>query len=363
MRINVRRNIPTLDGWRALAILMVTFNHASKSLWSDNAQIMVMTQYGALGVDVFFALSGLLITKLLLEEQKRTGGIHLKAFYIRRCFRVLIPCYCYVAFLFLFSLFQSRLELWSSVLFFRNYISGAAYEGRYTSHLWSLAIEEHFYLLWPPLLVLVTVKYGREVAMWLSVSCGLWRIVADQYFVGFAAYGYAQFRTDYRLDTLFWGAVAAFLLHESYEKMTNKITPLVWTGVLIAYCLCLTFYSPLTRLWMPMLIPLLIVGTLTHPDWILSRMLEWGPMQWVGRLSYSLYLWQMLFLTETSHSPYWWQHFPVNVILALGTGVLSYYFIETPLLRVGKRLSGVVTNRKKSEDDSFKAPAVVGEVS
>ncbi len=362
MTTNPKRNIPTLDGWRALAILLVTFCHAAMSIWSDNPKIVAMTQFGALGVDVFFALSGLLITKLLLEEHKRTGGINLKAFYIRRCFRVLIPCYCYVAFVFLFSLYRNRLELLSSVLFFRNYLS-AAYEGPYTRHLWSLAVEEHFYLLWPPILVLVTVKYGREVAMWMSVVCALWRIVVDQYFAGFAAYGFPQYRTDYRLDTLFWGCVAAFLLHESYEKMKNKITPLVWTGILVGYFLCLAFYSPMTRLWMPMLIPLLIVGTLTHPDWMLSRILEWGPIQWIGRLSYSLYLWQMLFFTETSHSPYWWQHFPVNVILALGAAVVSYYFIETPLLRVGKRLSAAVANGNDAAGDSFKAPAVIGEVS
>ena len=148
MTTNPKRNIPTLDGWRALAILLVTFCHAAMSIWSDDPKIVAMTQFGALGVDVFFALSGLLITKLLLEEHKRTGGINLKAFYIRRCFRVLIPCYCYVAFVFLFSLYRNRLELLSSVLFFRNYLS-AAYEGPYTRHLWSL------FLAWRRLQILI----------------------------------------------------------------------------------------------------------------------------------------------------------------------------------------------------------------
>src|ERR1051326_160205 len=89
-------NIPTLDGWRAVAILMVTMFHASKSIWGDRPDIIFITQFGALGVDVFFGLSGLLITKLLLDEQDRTGSIRLKAFYVRRCFRVALPCYLYL---------------------------------------------------------------------------------------------------------------------------------------------------------------------------------------------------------------------------------------------------------------------------
>ena len=75
-----KHSIPTLDGWRAVAILMVTAFHASKSIWGDSPEIIFITQFGALGVDVFFGLSGLLITKLLLDEQDRTGGISLKAF-------------------------------------------------------------------------------------------------------------------------------------------------------------------------------------------------------------------------------------------------------------------------------------------
>lgn len=129
-----RHNIPTLDGWRAVAVLMVTAFHASKSIWGDRPHVIYISQFGALGVDVFFGLSGLLITKLLLEEQFRAGNVDLKAFYVRRCFRILFPCYFYLAVLYAFSFVQNRLELTSSLLFFRNYLN-AEYSGPYTVHL------------------------------------------------------------------------------------------------------------------------------------------------------------------------------------------------------------------------------------
>lgn len=340
-----RQDIPTLDGWRAVAVLMVTAFHASRTIWGDRPDILAITQLGALGVDVFFGLSGLLITKLLLEERDRTGGIHLKAFYVRRCFRVVLPCYFYLAVLYVFSCVHHGLEWNSSLFFFRNYLS-ADFAGPYTVHLWSLAVEEHFYLLWPPIFFLAGSRNGRQVAMWLAVACGLWRIVCTQNFPWLAASAYPQFRTDFRLDTLLWGCVVAFVLHESRVHVKRYLTAWMWGAILLAYLLCLVFYSALTRLWMPMLIPLLIAGTATHPDWRLSRVLDAKPIRWMGRLSYSLYLWQLLFLVETSQSPHWWQHFPANLPLALVAATASYYWIEKPLRRFGYRLAGRLPSRK-----------------
>jgi peptidoglycan/LPS O-acetylase OafA/YrhL len=287
----------------------------------------------------------LLITKLLLEEHARAGQVDLKAFYVRRCFRIVLPCYFYLAVLYAFSFVQNRLELTSSLLFFRNYLN-AEYSGLYTVHLWSLAVEEHFYLLWPPIFVLAGSRRGRQVAMWLAVACGLWRIVCAQYFPSIAGSAYPQFRTDYRIDTLLWGCVVAFVLHQSRLHVKQYVTPLVWTAIFAAYLLCLLFYSPLTRLWMPMLIPLLMAGTVTHSNWRLSRMLDSQPMRWLGRLSYSLYLWQLLFLVETIHTPYWWQRFPANLFLTFLTAVMSYYLVESPMREVGRRLSSAVSRRK-----------------
>jgi peptidoglycan/LPS O-acetylase OafA/YrhL len=175
--------------------------------------------------------------------------------------------------------------------------------------------------------------------MWMATACALWRITAQQNFPSIAGSAYAQFRTDYRLDTLLWGCVMAFVLRESGGHLKRWLNAWSCGLVLAAYAACLLFYSGLTRIWMPMLIPLLLAGTLTHPEWRFSRLLELAPVRWIGKLSYSLYLWQMLFLVDTVASPHWWQQTPVNIALAFLAAAASYYLIETRAQRFGRKLA------------------------
>ncbi len=189
-------------------------------------------------------------------------------------------------------------------------------------------------MLWPTLLAFVTPKRGREVALWCAVCIGLWR-VADQAYSSSSAF--ALYRTDYRLDALLYGCVVAFLMHQS--STWKRIAPWMWAGLLVAYLLCLRYYSPLTRLWMPMILPMLIASTAAHPEWRLSRILELSPLRWIGKISYSLYLWQMIFLVQTAESPFWWQRFPANIVLALATATICYYVIDGPSQRLGQRLA------------------------
>lgn len=344
--------IPTLDGWRALAILMVTVGHVAPRISNVSRQVLRFTEYGPMGVDIFFGLSGLLITKLLLEERDLTGRISLQAFYTRRCFRVVLPYYLFVAVLWICSAIKPGLELLSCLLFFRNYIA-EDFAGPYSTHLWSLAIEEHFYLLWPPLLILASPKYGRQVAIWSSIACGLWRIANLEYFPHVAGEAFRHYRTDLRIDSLLWGCVLAFVLHEerSFETLKEKLTPTVWISLLALFLVCVVFYSPLTRLWIPMLVPMLIAGTLTHPHWVISRLFDCEPVRWIGRLSYSLYLWQNVFLIDQQH--YWWRKFPINLVLMVLLIIFIHNFVEKPLVRIGRRLSdrSKARRRRKAGED------------
>jgi peptidoglycan/LPS O-acetylase OafA/YrhL len=335
------KRINTLDGWRAIAILMVTINHAAESIWEGRSDILDFTRAGSVGVDVFFALSGLLITRLLLEEQDCTGKISLKSFYVRRCFRVVLPCYCYLAVICLFSAIHNRTELLSGVFFFRNYLNPS--DGSfYTAHLWSLAVEEHFYLIWPIALVLGTVRYGQQLAMWGAVACGLWRTVSFHYapmLLGNVVY---LWRTDYRLDSLLWGCAFGFVLHKS--ETLKRIIP-----VAVVYVICVGSNSPTNRLLMPILFPLVIIITATHADWMVSKLLDSPPMRWIGKVSYSLYLWQMVFLVRTSHSEFWWQRFPANIVMAFVTAAVCYYCIDLPLQGLGHRLAKRVEADKNKQ--------------
>jgi len=173
---------PALDGWRAIAIGLVMWHHATTGFYA-NEDLYYNTsksQLGAFGVDIFFGLSGLLISALLLEEYSQKGSISLAGFYTRRIFRILPPCFAFLLMAVLLGLIQSPLELASCLAFFRNYLP-VSLGGYYTGHLWSLAVEEHFYLLWPAVLVwLIARDFGARPVAYLSIFFGLWRVFDAQ---------------------------------------------------------------------------------------------------------------------------------------------------------------------------------------
>ena len=103
-------------------------------------------------------------------------------------------------------------------------------------------------------------------------------------------------------------------------------------------------YLPIAPAWHAFFLPLLLLGTLLHPGWLISRILEAAPIRWIGRLSYSLYIWQQLFLTHDAFHPLGAvQEFPWNIFLAFVCAILSYRFIEQPVLRLGHRISARIT--------------------
>jgi peptidoglycan/LPS O-acetylase OafA/YrhL len=342
--------LPVLDGWRAIAISLVVWHHAIMSRYGDqdlywNAS---PSQLGAFGVDIFFGLSGLLITSLLLQEYQRTGSISLPGFYTRRIFRILPPVFALLAVLSWLGLIQSPLELASCLGFFRNYL--ADIPGRdYTRHLWSLAVEEHFYLLWPALLVWLCRKdrSGRPVA-YLSIFFGLWRVfVAQTHITSKVLAGVNEhFRTDLRADALLWGCFVAFLIAtpESRERVRRYLSAPVVAVAALAAVVCVVMYSMLTTLWFAMLVPVVLTGTMLHPEWSFCRILELAPIRFLGRLSYSLYLWQGLFLV-----PGWQpgllpkigvlQHWPWNLPAALAVATASYLLIEKPCMEFGRHVA------------------------
>jgi peptidoglycan/LPS O-acetylase OafA/YrhL len=352
------RHLPTLDGWRALAILLVIGHHGGTN-WFHQAETQYYAsnplRFGTVGVSVFFGLSGVLITKLLLEEFDRTGAISLKSFYTRRAFRILPPAFAFILAVAALGLMVSRTEALSTLLFFRNYLPDSL-GGLYTGHFWSLAVEEHFYLLWPGLLVLVGVRRGLAVAASISLALVLWGSVDYHWHL------YAKIlpgldtvsRTDLRLDFLFFGCTMAFLLHrpDTREWLRRYYSLGAWILVMGAFLYMLFFPVHLSMLWMPLSIPLAMVGTVLHPQWRVSRMLDLAPVRWIGRISYSLYLWQQIFLV-----PYWHskpmgalQEWPLNIVLVLMCACASYYLIEKPINRLGHQIAGRIGRRRPAQE-------------
>jgi peptidoglycan/LPS O-acetylase OafA/YrhL len=331
--------LPTLDGWRAVAVLLVIWCHFGTGLWSseDAFETGTWAHWGNFGVDIFFGISGLLITKLLLEERDREGEISLKAFYTRRAFRILPPCLAYLAVVWMTVGFKTPWEFLSSVFFFRNYIPYALVNST-TGHLWSLSVEEHFYLLWPTLLIWLGRRRGATGAAWLGIGIALWRVAeANNHWTEALLAVPVHFRTDLRLDSLLWGCVAAFVLHDSaaFGKAKEAIFYLGMASALT----CIVFYSYLTGVWLPILIPCLLAGTVANPQWTASRVLANPLLVRIGKMSYSLYLWQQLFLIPG------WEHRsvlqtpPWNLLLTLACAFASYRLIEKPCMEFGRSLA------------------------
>jgi peptidoglycan/LPS O-acetylase OafA/YrhL len=350
-RLPVR--FPVLDGWRAIAISLVIWHHATMSRYTDQDLYWnnSLSQYGAFGVDIFFGLSGLLITSLLLQEYQRDGTFSLSGFYTRRVFRILPPVFALLLVAGSLGLIQSPLELARCLGFFRNYIRETL-GGDATRHLWSLAVEEHFYLLWPAAMLWICRKdrSGRPVA-YLSIAFGLWRVYVEQSGVTMTVLDGVNkhFRTDLRADALLWGCFVAFqiAMPESRERVRGYLSAPVVAVAAVAAVVCVVMYSMLTTLWFAMLVPVILAGTMLHPEWAFCRILDLAPVRLLGRLSYSLYLWQELFLVPgwlptdqklgILHTP--GNGWPWNVLAALAVAAASYVFIEKPCMIFGRQLA------------------------
>jgi peptidoglycan/LPS O-acetylase OafA/YrhL len=357
--------IPTLDGWRAIAIIFVLFAHGGMYYFSDqgphpSARLESWTARGSGGVDIFFAISGFLICSLLLREQTRNGRIDLKSFYIRRAFRILPPYLLYLAALSMLAgagLIVVQMREWiTCLLFVRNYVPLETWSrdvGWYTGHFWSLAVEEHFYMIWPATLLLLRPRRASIAAAVAIAAIAVWRII-DQHLhlVPVTMYENFEHRTDARLDALLWGCLAAITYatpagRRWLEKLAN---PWLWLGsILVLLVLTSNFFDrtdgriALALTLKPPLYAILVISTVVKPGWIAARFLEDARLRWIGRASYSLYIWQQLFLVVQlvpRPLPFGrWQEVPLAFICIFAAATASYYLIEQPLIRVGHRIA------------------------
>lgn len=350
--------LPTLDGWRAIAILAVCVAHGANAIVGpgaphDSTLWLTITLYGVRGVDLFFGISGFLICSRLLEEHEARGSISLKGFYIRRFARILPPYLLLLAALALLGALGiiaiTGGQLAASLVFLRNYFTISDDLGWYTGHLWSLAVEEHFYLLWPALLVFWGPARARPRVVLFALVIAAWRVIEFRHrFIEQALPGAGFYmRTDTRLDALLWGCWAALLLREPVwrDRLTKWLRPHLWMLLVVVLVANLVFTPPLAMLWQAALIPFLLAGTVLHPESPASRLLETAPLRWIGRISYSLYLWQQLFLVPLARRAELGalHELPFNICAAFACAALSYYVIERPAIRLGHRLAPPTT--------------------
>jgi peptidoglycan/LPS O-acetylase OafA/YrhL len=341
--------IPTLDGWRAIAILLVMFDHAGDSLsnflhWLNGSHLPhTLLHRGQMGVYIFFGLSGYLITTRLLAEHASRGSISLSQFYLRRLFRVFPPMWTYLlvaGVLAFFSLIPVRADQWvSAATFLTNYYAD---RGWYLGHFWSLCVEEHFYLLWPAALVLLGTRRALVAALAVTVAMPVWRyIVVNTGITGYESNLFS--RTDLVLDTLLLGSAAAILMaYAGFRDLIQRLPAAAFYAVAAGVAVTIALRGDLMRLPQSSLLVLLMLITITHAGSLAGRFLENPVMRWIGRLSYSLYVWQQLFLVwagwETTTLGRF-QTFPLNIVASFACAVASYYLVEKPLVNIGHRIT------------------------
>ncbi len=343
--------LPTLDGWRAIAILSVIFYH--DRLYSlGPVSTGWIHQYGYYGVDLFFAISGILICWRLVEEEQAFGQIALGKFYIRRAFRILPPSLVFlltVAVLSLAGVLHISLREWLvTLLFLRNYSSLAgplSFDSNFLGHFWSLALEEHFYLILPGLLVLTRKRWRLPVLLSLAFLIEL-----HCFFVlKSRLWTHVGFHTDVRLNCLLIPAIFAIIVQSGEAKEQFKRWLRYWPLLLILVAIFITYSNG--KLWqitaLELLMPLMLLGSILNPGGHLARVLEWRLLRYLGRISYSVYLWQQLFFVGRVYAGTYplgiLERTPLRYAAALVLAMSSYYLVERPLIRLGHKLAPPAT--------------------
>jgi peptidoglycan/LPS O-acetylase OafA/YrhL len=338
---------PALDGLRGIAILAVLAVHTNHLFgWS-------LLPGGNIGVDIFFTLSGYLITRLLLEERTRTGTISLWNFYWRRILRLIPALLIVVTVLFfvadlVFPASEAE-QTHQAIPIALVYASDLAMAFSWKvplgalQHTWSLAIEEHFYLLWPPMLIMA-IKFrltGRKLLVGVLI---LALAAATERFL-LSVSGASALRTYYgidgRADGLLIGCAVGIAVTWGFARSFRLFSlPLVILLVLMAsatnYSTPFMHYGGFTLVAIATAI--LLVNITSEPSTTLSRMLEFSPLVWIGKISYGIYLWHYPVFRAVGHLQMDWSlKLLIGIAVTFSLSGASYYLIEKPALRLKSR--------------------------
>lgn len=350
-----QKYIQSIDGLRAMSVTIVFFFHAKDT--EDLPEFLhFLGEYfffGAFGVHIFFAISGFLITGLLLKEKVKTGKINLLSFYWRRSVRIFPVLYAYLLVLFALTYFYdlgtNNFMFISTALYLQNF---GFYGGTWVlGHMWSLSVEEQFYLIWPSLLMFA--KRFKYLPFIFTASVVLLCPIISAVVYLRPTYSYVLLAPILlNIPLILFGALAAFCLYKGWFNSIIAVIskPVFGLSIVLAWLMYLPkvllilapFTVPFSNVFGSFFISIFILHIITIPkETILYRVLNYPLIIYIGKLSYSIYIWQQLFLIPSNvsyHANVWWAFFPLNMLMALTVAIFSYHFVEQPLLKFKKLL-------------------------
>jgi peptidoglycan/LPS O-acetylase OafA/YrhL len=344
---------PSLNGLRTFAVLAVMAMHAG----------LPFAKGGTAGVDLFFVLSGFLITAILIEEWDGTGTVSLKRFYLRRILRLLPAAFAMLGLYAIYArFFETEAEAANTFRFTKYalaYVANWARAFRWSGHpalghMWSLSVEEQFYIIWPlALIAMLRVRIDRRVILGLLILA-ICAVAANRALLWHGPDSFARTYNglDTRADALLAGCAVALIASLGWlpvRPLAIQIARIVAAAgaVLLIYFVVV---GPSREAYMRLgLATAIAVGAaaglislLSNPPVLFEKLLAFPVIDWIGsRLSYGLYLWHLPVFYIIG-SPAGWHPLAVQLVrfaAAFALALASYYAIERPVLRLKDRLS------------------------
>jgi peptidoglycan/LPS O-acetylase OafA/YrhL len=341
-------HIRGFDGLRAISIILVIITHLG--IYHDLPEhhfirVRMWPLFsGGTGVNIFFTLSGFLITRLLILEKLRTGSIDLKRFYVRRFIRLTPPFILFMVInivLVLFGFFKiTAFGMLVSFFYLYNFIPTTLYNG-HLGHTWSLAVEEQFYLFWPLIMNFLSRKIIYYIAFSLIIISAVVLIFISDIEIPGTRTG-IKLADAFHGSRLFIPAVGPIMIGSVFalfhERMSILPPKLIWCAPILYL---FPLWSPISIIEIAPIIQsfgvgLILIWIVVHPQAPFISVLEWSPLAYIGRISYGIYLYHVIFM-GMGRGAGLIPVFPWNVLISILFAVVSYEFMERRILRLKDR--------------------------
>jgi peptidoglycan/LPS O-acetylase OafA/YrhL len=337
---------PSLNGLRGISILMVIIHHFILLYPAISGHVPFLRRIvfiGPLGVNIFFVISGFLITTLCLKEKIKTGDLSLQQFYTRRALRILPVAFLYIIVIallnYIFKLgvtiqnFIAATFFMANLSYFRTF--GFSWD---LAHYWSLSVEEQFYIFMP-FMIKKNIKAFITISVAIALITPLIYLAQIQYSVLNASFLMMATRYFMKFQGIAVGCIFSVLLFKGYINFGRYSFGVTIISLVIIFCVPyqadLNTYSCFSNLLISVFTGFIVINNLHHQPNFIFRFLNWKALTFIGLLSYSIYIWQQLFLSNDSRFPP--SLFPLNLLLLMVIPCLSYFYYEKFFLRLKEK--------------------------